>query len=60
MEIKTDISFRASDCTDPDRVRSDLELLNQRIDIMAANIKILDDMIDGLSAALNTLQSEEA
>lgn len=59
MAIKTDISFRASDCTDPDRVRADLEILNQRINIIAANVKIIADMVDGLTEALNNLQSEE-
>jgi hypothetical protein len=59
MDLKPDIAMRSSDGTDPDRVRADLELLNKRITIIVANIKIISDMIDGLNAALSTMQAKE-
>lgn len=41
MDLKPDIAFRSSDGNDPDRVRADIELLNQRMEVLAANIRTI-------------------
>jgi len=60
MELKTDISFRASDGTDPDRVRADLEILNQRMSVLADNIKTLAAAMDGLPKDAGTIEEKIA
>lgn len=58
MELKPDLSFRASDGADPDRVRADIELLNQRMSVLADNIKTLAEALDSLPTAAATIEEK--
>lgn len=59
MELKPDIAFRSSDGTDPDRVRADIELLNQRMSVLAANIQTIAAAISDAEVPTQTVVEEK-
>lgn len=59
MDLKPDIAFRASDGTDSDRVRADIELLNQRLAVLSSNIQLLASAVESYDSQPPTIVTEK-